>query len=191
MGQSSLLALLATALLGAGLAACGGAGKGTTSASQVSLNSSMQSKRDADDDNDNPTGSRYDSDDDFGPVASAADERAIVAVVKRYYAAAAAGNGAKACSLLYALLAETVVEEYGHLPTLRGDTCAAVLSKLFAKNHQELETKVARLRPTRILVNGARGWALLSFGTTYERRVFVHREGRAWKIDVLLDAGMT
>jgi hypothetical protein len=201
----SLLALPSIALLGLGVGACGDAGKRTGSASGSSSSAvaaaTVATTRvqprlptDSDEDNDNPGGSRYDADDSpvlrFGRAASAAQGRAIASLVRRYYAAGAAGDGASACSLLYPLLAESVVEEYSQSPGLRGKTCAEVLSKLFKRRHQELAGDVAALKPTVVRVGGDHGLALVRFGGTRERRVLLRRERGAWKMDVLLDIGV-
>lgn len=194
------------ALLGLGVGACGDAGKRTGSVSGSSSSAGAAATTvataraqprlptDSDEDNDNPGGSRYDADDSpvlrFGHAASAAQERAIASLVKRYYAAGAAGDGASACSLLYPLLAESVVEEYAQSPGLRGKTCAEVLSKLFKRRHRELAGDVAALKPTVVRVSGDHGLALVRFGATRERRLLLRRERGAWKMDVLLDVGV-
>jgi hypothetical protein len=179
--------------------ACGGAGKGDGSASQgsssVTATTAVSSAtpigrglgRDADGDKDKNNNNRYDSDDNFGHEASTTDKLAVTSLVKRYYAAAAEGDGTKACLLISSILAESVAEEYGRLPALRGDSCAAVMSKLLEWHRQELAADVARLRVTKVQVDGSQGWVLLSFGRRYERRMLVHRDSGAWKIDALLD----
>jgi hypothetical protein len=146
-------------------------------------------KKDADNDDDNPSNSHYDGDDYFGQAASAADKRAVAALVKRYYTAAAAGDGAAACSLVYAIVAEAVPEEFNS-SALRGKTCAVVATKLFKQRHQQLATDLAKLQVTGVRVKGRRGWVLLSFGEMFERRMLVHREGGAWKIETLLNVGV-
>lgn len=203
----SLLTLPSIALLGLGAGACGNAGKRTDSTSgfsssaaagTVAATAPAQSQPhlpiDSDNDNDNSGNSRYDGDDKpvlyFGHAPSAADGRAIAALVRRYYAAGAAGNGATACGLIHPLLAESIVEEYAHSPSLRGKTCAAVMSKLFRQLHRELTSDVAGLELVRTRVSGDRGLALVRFGARRERRVLVRRERGAWKMDVLLDVGV-
>jgi hypothetical protein len=210
MMSSPLVALSSIALLGLGVSACGGAGKRTSSASQSPSSASVTggAVRTAspatptqshlptysDSDNDNPGNSRYDSDDSpvlyFGHAASTADGRAIRALVKRYYATGAASDGATACSLLYPIIAESVAEEYGQLPLLRGRNCAEVMSKLFKQRHGELASDVAGLEVTRVRVSGNRGLAMLRFGAKPESRVLVKQESGVWKMDVLLDIGM-
>jgi hypothetical protein len=209
--MSSPLIPLTIALLGASVGACGNADKRTRSASQSSASAAIAGgaaartasattpaqshlSTDSDNDNDNPGHSRYDSDDRpvlyFGHAASAADGRAIAGLVKRYYAAGAASDGAAACSLIYSLVAESVAEEYGQSPPLRGRTCAVVMSKLFKQRHRELVADVAGLEVTRVRISGDHGLALLRFGPTRERRVLVRRERGACKMGVLLDVGV-
>jgi hypothetical protein len=205
-----LLVLVTIALLGVDMSACGGAGKGARSASQASADTVASGATtrtasaakptqshfptDSDEDNDNPGNSRYDNDDNpvlyFGRSANAADGRAIAGLVKRYYAAGAASDGARACPLIYSVVAESVAEEYGQSPALRGSTCAVVMSKLFKQRHRELAADVTGLEVILMRVSGNRGVALLRFGTTRERRVFLKREGGVWKMNVLLDVGV-
>jgi hypothetical protein len=205
----SLPALLAVLLLSTGADACGAAGKGAGSASLASSNATSTGAaattassttpaqshppKDSDNDNDKPSNSDYDSDDNFGHAASATDRQAITALVKRYYATAAASDGAMACSLIYSIFAEAIPEDYGQPPGppgLRGKTCAVVMSKLFKQHHQQLAAQTATLKMARVLIDGNRGWALMSFGTIPERRMLVHREKGSWKIDALLDIGV-
>jgi hypothetical protein len=152
-------------------------------------------KQDEDGDYDSPVGShRYDKDDDqirkYGHAADAAEARAVTAVVKGYLAAGAASNGAAACPLLFSLLAESIPEDYGQPPgppALRGKTCAVVMSKLFGEHHAELALHDAKLKVTGVRVSGKRGWALLGVGEGSDHMLLLHREGKAWKVDQLLD----
>jgi hypothetical protein len=213
--MKSLFTPLAIALLGLsslGGAACGGADKDVGSASRAASSTAPASvpavtassvtsiqrsmTRDRDNDYDNKSKSRYDRDDNvvlhYGHVASAADKRVIAALVERYYAAAAAGDGAKACPLIFSLLAESVPEDYGQPPgppSLRGKTCAVVMSKLFKQRHQELAVDAATFEVTGVRVDGKRGLALLSFGSVRDRNIPVHREFGVWKIGDLVDSG--
>jgi len=139
-------------------------------------------------------GKRYDNDGDaspgFGRPASAADRRAIVSLIKRYYALAAGGDGAKACSMLDVVLAETYVEEHhvGRGPrSLQGDTCAQALSKLFEQRHRELVEDVASYHISYVEVRGNNAMALAPFLVTREMQLLLHRERGVWKMNVLLD----
>jgi hypothetical protein len=209
----SVLTLLAIALFSAGVTACGGVSKGTGSVSQTSSGAVASSstpvatapsvastqpnlKRDRDNDYDNSSNSYYDKDDSvilgYGHAAGAADRQAVAAVVKRYYAAAAAGDGAKGCSLIYSIYAETIPENYGRPPAgppaLRGKTCAEVMSKVFKQRQPQLAADSATLKVTGARLEGNRGWALMSFKTMPARSILVHRERGAWKIYALLDS---
>lgn len=207
----SLLACLAIGLVAIGTAACGEADKGSGLAQRPSSapatgvaragtsspsSSAGSSALDTDGDNDRPGNNRYDTDNDsvstYGHTAAAADIQAITALFRRYYALAAAGDGARACSMVYWLFAETVVEEHdrGKGPSsLRGNTCAQVASKLFKQRHREAVEDVATLQVARVRLNGNQGMALVRFGATRERDVLVHRDRGAWKMSVLLDNG--
>lgn len=139
-----------------------------------------------------PTQNRiyHDSDDRFivrfGVKANAADARAVASVVARYRVAAAASDGAKACSLMYSTLAEAVVEDYGRAPGpayLRGaQTCAELMSRLFAHLHGELTGAVD---VTSVRVKRNDGFALLGSSHAPARYVKVHRERGVWKIEAL------
>jgi hypothetical protein len=182
--RKTLLTLLAIVLAGVGATSCG-----------VSESArSTPPLPDSDGPNDNPSkpeeddnGTRY-----FGREADAAETLAVAGLVKRYYAAGAAGDGATACSLIYSVIARSVPEEYGRPPgppALRGNTCAAVMSKLFKQRHGLLLADLAKLSVADLRVGGERAVALLSFGRGRERYIPVRRERRVWKIDELFDAG--
>jgi hypothetical protein len=205
-----LLALLAMTLLGLNITACGGAGKGGKTSSDAPSNvaatgdataassTERQFKRDTDKDNDNPTDSYYDDDDNpilhYGQAANVSEARVISKVIGRYYTAAAAANGAAVCSLLNSVVAGSIVEEYGQGPGRSGPpgkTCATVVSRLFKRSHRELADELSTLEVTSVRVEGQRGWALLRFGSSRAPgRMLTHREGSVWKIGQLLRSGM-
>jgi hypothetical protein len=161
------LALLAAVLLGLGAGACGGAGKGAGSAPGAADNGVVT----------------------YGHAASAADRLAVTALVERYYAAAAAQDSARACSLTYYILVETMPEQYGQPPGplyLRGaKTCRAVLSIVFKRFHTQL-TEPPEV--TGVRVEGDLAYALLGWATMPVGFMEVRREGGAWKIDRVLAA---
>jgi hypothetical protein len=161
------LALVALVLLGVGVVACGGSGGGTTTVSAPIVS-------------------------DFGHAADPADRRALTALVGGYYAAAAAGQGERACGMLFFALAESVAEKYGRAPGPRylngAETCQAVLSRVFAHFHTQLQ-----LRPTVALVHveGSHARALLEWSALPAGYVEARREGAAWKLDSLLAGALT
>jgi len=136
-----LLVLLALALIGSSLVACGSGGRqgsstaaqsnaaatGSTTSRTTSAVTPTLDYRKADRDKDND-GSIVDPDDggkiadeasntetfDFGHAADATDKQAVTTLLERYYAAALAEEGAKACSMMYITFAESVAEDYGH-----------------------------------------------------------------------------
>jgi hypothetical protein len=181
--MKSLLALLTIVLLGAGIAACGGSSAATT---RSSSSASASPKRDRDNDADK-------NDDDahvlyYGFAASGAERQAITTLVKHYYAAGAAADGAKACTLLMPFVAESVAENYGHTPALRGKTCAVVMSKLFAQHGKTLAGENATLKFVAVRVEGTKALVVLSFSTLPEvRQIAARKDGASWKILQLLD----
>jgi hypothetical protein len=117
----------------------------------------------------------------------------VSAVTRRYYIAAAHHDGGGACSLFYLLLRESVVENYGKPPgppSLRGKTCAVVMTKFFKQHHRHLSAEAASLRVTGLRVRRNRGTALLRLGKGPVRYILVARERGAWKVNSLLDIGM-
>jgi hypothetical protein len=201
--------LFAVCLLGAGFSGCGAASEGARSSSQTLPPKALESRagattpassaarpaddvrRDSDGDEDNKSGTRYDSDDDpylrMGRRADAADARAIEGLVERYYAAAAAADGAKACKLLSALIAESIVEQYAS-SDLRGTSCAAVMSNIFERNRGQLTGGAAAPHVIRVRVEGERGLAMMSFGSGREGYLLLRREGGVWRVNMALDA---
>jgi hypothetical protein len=190
-----LLAALAAAALGLGVASCGGSGgavaprapssaAGAGSRTIRSDFSTRDNDRDNDGDhNDDDSGVLY-----YGRAADAADRNASIALVRRYFAAAAAEDGATACSLLVPFIAESVVEDDGRSPGLRGGTCAAVMSKLFRRRHRLLALKNDTLRVLEVRVAGGKALAVLDFPSIPEVRQLVERRvGGRWRLLVLLD----
>jgi hypothetical protein len=211
-----LLVLFATGLLGICLAACGSADKGaspsthdsaaSTAAKTVAVSTvpshappaPVQTKTDADKDNDSGAIAADEKNNssvlDLGHAASASDQRAIAALIKRYYAAALAENGAKACSMLYSTIAESVPEDYGisppSQPYMRGTTCPAVLTLLFKHYHPQIALEYPKLEVARVRLVEHQGIAVLHFGALPERQISVGREGHTWKLKALLDGAM-
>lgn len=141
-----------------------------------------------------PAEERRDSDDGpvvaFGHPADARQSAAIAALVRRYYAIAVAEDGAKGCSMLYSIYAESIPEDYGS-PSgpswSQGETCAAVLTKTFQHFHDELAFRALRLHVGQVRVEGRHGVALLRFPGLLERELDLEREGRSWRIFGLID----
>jgi hypothetical protein len=191
--MKALLAPLTIALLGLGATACGEVDKRTGSAPKTASNAAATGG--------SParvyvtTAKAFDGDDApvrfFGHEASAAERQPITALLTHYYAAAAKEDGAKACPLIHSLIAETIPEDYGQTPALRGTTCAVVMSKLFKQHHRQLVIDSATLEVTSVRVEGGRALALLRFAKApVPNHIPVHREGRTWKIWELLDGPM-
>jgi hypothetical protein len=150
--------------------------------------------RDGDIDSVGGNGSYYDSDDSgvrhFGHAASQSDRRIIAALVKRYYDVAVAGDGAKACALIDASLADSIPQELGDAGPhyLRGlNTCAEILSKMFEQNHLQLSTYAAKLQITGVRLSGTLGLVILGFKTVPGRQIEVIHDHGIWKMYSLLD----
>jgi hypothetical protein len=204
----ALLALLAAAPLSLGICACGGAGTESTSASNVTSTTAATTTSTsesafaptatkADSDKDDDVGAPYDdkSNDavlNVGHAASAGDRHKIVALIQSYYKAALRGDGAKACTMIYSTLAESVPEDYGTSPPgppyMRGTTCPAVLTLLFRHYHSQLALELPKLKVTRVRLEEHHGLAVLRSGTMPERQIPVAREGHVWKLSALLDS---
>jgi hypothetical protein len=188
------LGTLAIIALGLDLAACGNSSRVASSARANSSGnrsnyapsnfSTHNNDRDNDGDhNDDDAGVLY-----FGHAAGPADERAAVALVTRYFAAAAAGDGAAGCRLLAPFIAESLAEEDGHSPRLRGTTCAVVLSKLFKLHHALLAEKHATLKVIGVRLEGARGLVIFDFPAIPEvRQITERRVGHSWRLLYQLD----
>ena len=178
-----LLALLVLLALCPSIAACGHT-DGRPANASVSTPSSHKRDRDNDGDhNDDDAQVLY-----YGHAADVADRTSSIALVRNYFAAAAAKDGKRACGLLVPLLAESVVEEDGRSPALRGRTCAAVVSKLFAMHHHMLLEKNAALQVLEVRIKGNRGLVVLNFPEIPEARQFAERRiDGSWKLASLLD----
>lgn len=191
----AMVTVLTFAVLG-----CGGAGHRTTIKKAVTRSAvrapveASSSVLDADGDHDGVSGRRYDADENgvvgFGSAADPQDATAVSALLRRYYSIAARGDGAIGCSLIYSVLAEAIVEDYGTSlgsRALKGDTCAVVMSKLFKQEHKELAKKAKTLRVNSVRVSGRRGIAILTFDGSTDRYISVQHERNRWKLDALLD----
>src|SRR5580693_5898170 len=202
---SSIVLVLATAVIGTALTACGGASSsdvgsqarsvsgstGATSATDTAPPSNWRT-RDKDQDNDNGADDEAKNIQipEFGPAADKADRQAITKLIKRYYAAALSENVVPACAMIYTPIEETMAESYGVLgpPYLRGaKSCPAVLSKLFHYFHEELAAEVPLLSVIAVRLYRSHGLVLLGFGSLPEREIKVERERHTWKMGALLD----
>jgi hypothetical protein len=195
--MGSLLASFASALLVVVVvAACGEVGAPVVRSVRAAKSGVGSRPHYRDDDSEEDRG-HQDSDDVrvvfLGHVANQNETDVVVALIKRYYAAAAAEDGHLGCSLLYPLIAETVVEDYGRPPgplALRGGTCAVVVSKVFRQRHRRLVTDIARLHVTQVRTSGNQGLALLTFGSAPRRYLPLRRHGGAWKVASFFDIEM-
>jgi hypothetical protein len=191
-----LLVLLAVGLLWIGLAACGGSGTETThdaghtgaSVRKVATTSTPP-KKDRDGDTDNNVDDYHVT--SFGQVAGPADAHAITSLLLRYYATAAKEDGAKDCSLLTPFIEESLVEHDGHIPVLKGNTCAEVLTKLFKLNHRDILRERVNMKVGRIGVEGNRARVVLVFpAVPIIRTITMRRQGTRWTVLDTLDSNI-
>jgi hypothetical protein len=126
----------------------------------------------------------------FGHAASDADAFAAMTLVKRYYAAAATGDGARACTLMYSILAESVPEDYGQAAgtqAAHAEGCAAVMSKLFERLHKQLRSDRATLKVGTVRIRRREASVLLHFGGKRQAYYLaLHQERGAWKVNRLI-----
>lgn len=200
--------ILLAAMTVAGLAACGsgthitnGAGSddagrsasGTTANAAVNRTAAA-ARPDSDGDRDNPIYSYYDADDNeilaYGQAATASDRDAAARVVEPYFQAARAEDGARVCSLTYRRLADSIPEEYSSAPALRGNTCAAVMSKVLRLEHSRLVQMEGSLQVTGMRTEGERAYLLLGHKGNPERFVQLHRQSGSWRVNDMLGAGL-
>ncbi len=177
MKSLSLVILLLA--LGVGFSACGGSSSHSRTARAV--------KMDRDDDSDN-----NDDDDSviyFGHAPTTAEKQPLVALVTAYYAAQASENGTEACRLLMPFVAESVVEDIGHSPHLKGRNCAAVMSKLFTLHHKLLAGENSSLKFYTVRISGDHALTVLSFANLPEVRQLSERRDSngTWRVLRLLD----
>lgn len=205
----SLQMLCMTVLLGIGLGACG-SGKSAssvskpaaavsppTTATSVASAAPVQDYAKADRDRDNDIGVTADDTNNdealnYGHAASPAEKRAVTTLIKRYYAAALASDGAKACSMIYVTIAESVPEDQGEGSAgpsyqSQGKTCPQVMALMFMHFHSQLAGQVPILKVSRVRVRKHRGLAVLSFGAMPERQIALLLERGIWKLAWLLD----
>jgi hypothetical protein len=190
-----LCVLLAAALPGLGVTACGGAGSvsGAPGASagaapHVTL-PEIELKGDADHDSDTYYGEPDNEHEPRGRPARIDDARRVSALVKRYYAAAGRGDGVAACRLVYLPVVESIQEANGGTSPGAGGTCAAILSRVFKRQHGQLSAESAALTVASVRVDLNVGAVRLGLGSGRPARyTMVHRERGAWKMLNLLDS---
>ena len=125
----------------------------------------------------------------YGHPASAKDIRTATAFAKRYFAAAAAEDGAAVCSLIVPKISRGIAVSYGKEPHTQGRTCAEVMSKLLAYNHERMAAEAAQLAVTGMRVANRSAAVLLFFKGLGERRYLgVERTGNTWRMEDLLDS---
>jgi hypothetical protein len=135
----------------------------------------------------------------YGHRASTAEARAVDRLIRRFYLTAAAGDGKAACALIDSELAQSrnledrVPVAFRPSPgssALRGKDCAQIETLLFGLEREQLAAENATIVVTDVRIKDDNGLALLGFKTLGERTIPLTREGRAWRIDGLLDAGI-
>jgi hypothetical protein len=202
---------LAIVLLGVALGGCGGESKSAHSASRTAstlqvtnsttstdapttnASNATHTTRPHKDSNDSDEDPESNDDNAFlyyGHAASEADKRSVTTLVTNYYTAAAADDGVKACSLIYAIVAEALPEEYAQSPEASGKTCAEVMSKVFKNRHSQMVADRTALKVTSVRVDGKKGLAFVYLGKVPEPYVLLHREAGGWKMESLFEIGL-
>jgi hypothetical protein len=189
--------ILALALAGLCLSACGGARHHVPVASPTRATSGEAG---GGLDSDNDTDSRgahgyYDWDDSnilaYGHAAVAREAATIARTVKQYYAAAARADGRTACRLASSTLTRTIISQYSQaLGFSRSSpkSCASVMSKLLHTLHAQLSDENATLKVSVARVEGPLGRVPLGIhGAPPKRYAQVRREHGSWKIESMLD----
>jgi hypothetical protein len=127
---------------------------------------------------------------DFGKPSSQQDLTSVEALLKLYYERAAADDGAGVCRLLTPTLVGGVVEDLGHAPgppELRGNTCGAVLTKVYRTNQAALEEYVPLLKVRRLGVKGNQAIAVLDFPGHPTRDIGVEKLHGKWYLEAPAD----
>ena len=196
------LGIAAIALSCLGLACCGGSvgrrgsapaastdSRTTAGSPTASIDDTPVTRGPLDTDDDNPRGTRYDGDDfsalHFGRVVDAAEAPAVTALVTRYFKAAAGEDAVEACPLVFWLLIEGVAEEHNRAPrtaSQRARVCRELMPAVWRGYHQELVSD-SKLRVLSVGFKGNRGLVLLTFGSTPERIMVIHRQDGPWEIN--------
>jgi hypothetical protein len=157
-------------------------------------NDDSRKPKDRDNDSDSNGKSYFDSDDDsvrhFGRPADAVDRNEVARLVMLYFAAANAEDGGNACAMLVPSLAKSLPETLGGAagpPYAQGNTCARVMSGVFAHYHPQLAAHAASLRVSSVRVDHGKGVAILAFKALAGRQIHVTQEGVLWRINGPLD----
>jgi hypothetical protein len=130
----------------------------------------------------------------YGRAAGANVRRAVTRLVARYYAAAAANDGAAACALVDAELADAFAAQrdarFPGSPAPAAGGCAAALAARFRHILGRSAADMASVRVIGVRVAGDRGLALLRLRSSQVRYIPVGSERGAWKIEALIDSEM-
>jgi hypothetical protein len=191
--------LLAAALPGLGVMACGGASSVSGAPSGASARAApnatlpeIELKGDAEHDSDTYYGEPDNEHELRGRPARIGDARRVSALVRRYYAAAGRDDGVAACRLVYLPVVESIQEAHGGTPGSTGApgwTCAAILSRVFKRQHTQLGAENAALTVASVRVDLNVGAVRLGLGSGRPARyTMVHRERGTWKMLNLLDS---
>jgi hypothetical protein len=137
----------------------------------------------------------YDGDDGeiryYGHAASLSVTFEVTALIETYYRAVAAGDGASACSLIAAGLAGALVEERSGASGKGGKTCPTLIPRLLAHVLGRSAADFAAVTVIGVRVRGDEGLALLRLRSSEVRDIPVGREGRTWKMEAILDNGLS
>jgi hypothetical protein len=121
----------------------------------------------------------------FGHRGGEGDTSQIASAVEGYYAAIAHDDGARACSLMSAKIAGTIVQTLGRSPQLHSKGCAAILGLLFKRRSGASPAALADVHVTSVRIRGDRAFALLRGKLIRSGEIPMAREGGVWKVAAL------
>jgi hypothetical protein len=205
----TLLALLVLAFVGSSALGCGskeiaarsssaasrnGAavlGSGTPGAGQ-SVSTPLKRGKDGDGDGET-TEPGFDRDDSgvryYGHAASAPVRTAVSAVIARYYAALAADDGASACSMLDAALAEGLSAASGSQDS-RSKGCAKAVARLTKGALGRSPADFLAVKVMTVRTMGDKALAVLRLRSSEIREIPLESDQGAWKIGALFDGSL-
>lgn len=130
---------------------------------------------------------------DYSHPATAAEWRQATAFVHRFFQLAVAEDGAAVCARMTPILRASLGGgKFTNNPRPsyeRGRTCAEVMRKVFAHDHQELQAKLTGFEVTAVLTSDVTTFVLLAFKGIRERRIMgLNKVGHTLQYEALTDS---
>ncbi len=127
---------------------------------------------------------------ELGRPAGRHDRLEISSLVKRYYAAATTGDGRSACSMLDPSIATGLAG--GASDSTAQDGCITTTQRLFREQRPQLvRDRVETMSVVDVRMQGRRAVALVGFEAAPVGEIELRHERSGWKMNVLLDSGLT